>query len=127
MLPAEFDLTDILKKGKNQIAMKVLRWVDASYVEDQDFWRLSGIFRDVYLYQLPKQRIWDFALRTDLKNNYSAADLVIDFSLENTSEQTWKNPTLMVSLLDDQGESIFENRRIKSKSIAASGEKSNTV
>jgi len=63
-LPAEFDITDYLVSGNNLLAMEVYRWSDGSYLEDQDFWRLSGIFRDVYLYSTAPQRLRDVRLRT---------------------------------------------------------------
>ncbi len=58
-LPAEFDITDFVKKGNNKLAVEVYKFSDASYLEDQDFWRLSGIFRDVFLTALPPQGLWD--------------------------------------------------------------------
>ena len=62
--PAEFKITKYLKKGKNSIMVQVLRWSDGTYIEDQDFWRLSGIERDVYLYAQPKLAIRDFFVKT---------------------------------------------------------------
>ena len=64
--PAEFDITRYLKTGENVIAAEVYRWSDGSYLEDQDFWRLSGIFRDVYLWSTPSSHIRDFRVITDL-------------------------------------------------------------
>lgn len=61
--PAEFDLTSFVRFGKNTIAVTVYRWSDASWLEDQDFWRLSGIFRDVFMYTTPKKYIEDFFAR----------------------------------------------------------------
>ena len=68
--PSEFDITPLLVKVNNQIAIQVLRWHDGSYLEDQDFWRLSGLEQDVFLYALPKTSIWDFFLKAGLENNY---------------------------------------------------------
>jgi beta-galactosidase len=65
--PAEFDLTRFLKKGENTIAVEVYRHSDGSYLECQDFWRLSGIFRDVYLTSLPLNGLEDFTIRTSVK------------------------------------------------------------
>ncbi len=64
--PAEFNVSNYLVAGKNNIAVEVYRWSDGSYLEDQDYWRLSGIYRDVYLYAVPKISIWDYFLKTDL-------------------------------------------------------------
>ncbi|MBE0655311.1 MAG: beta-galactosidase, partial [Bacteroidales bacterium] len=68
--PAEFNVTDYLRKGKNNIAVEVYRWSDASYLEDQDFWRLSGMTRDVYLLFREKQHIRDFEVYSGLDENY---------------------------------------------------------
>ena len=75
--PAEFDLTDFVKPGANQIAVEVYRWSDGSYLEDQDMWRMSGIYRGVYLYSTANARIRDFTVRTDLDSNYRDAMLQI--------------------------------------------------
>ncbi|MFC5988910.1 glycoside hydrolase family 2 TIM barrel-domain containing protein [Marinicrinis lubricantis] len=75
--PAEFDLTPYLQEGENKLAVEVYRWCDASWLEDQDFWRLSGIFRDVYLYATPKAHIYDFFAVPHLDENYEHAQLEI--------------------------------------------------
>ena len=62
---AEFNITKYLKKGKNLIAMQVMRWCDGSYLEDQDFWRFTGIAREVYLYARPKMHIEDLTVSQD--------------------------------------------------------------
>ena len=72
-LPDEFDITPYLKSGKNLLAVEVYRWCDGSYLEDQDMFRFSGIYRDVSLIAMPKERIEDFFVRTTLINNYTAA------------------------------------------------------
>ncbi|CDF79791.1 beta-galactosidase (GH2) [Formosa agariphila KMM 3901] len=76
-LPSEFDITKYLKSGENSIAVKVYRWSDGSYLEAQDHWRLSGIEREVYLQAVPKVRLSDFTVRTDLDENYDNALLQI--------------------------------------------------
>ena len=68
--PAEFDLTKYVKPGNNTIAVEVVRWTDASYLECQDFWRLSGIPREVYLYSQPKVRIRDYFAKALLDSDY---------------------------------------------------------
>ncbi|MHA2131305.1 MAG: sugar-binding domain-containing protein, partial [Promethearchaeota archaeon] len=60
MTPAEFNITRFIQKGNNALAVEVYRWSDGSYLEDQDMWRLSGIYRDVYLFSVPKVHIRDF-------------------------------------------------------------------
>ncbi|MBE7473258.1 MAG: beta-galactosidase [Anaerolineae bacterium] len=76
-MPAEFDLTPYLQPGSNTLAVMVIRWSDASYIEDQDYWRLAGIFRDVYLYATPKVHIFDFFARTELTPDFQAATLKV--------------------------------------------------
>ncbi|MEO1653744.1 MAG: sugar-binding domain-containing protein, partial [Bacteroidota bacterium] len=73
MTPAEFDISDYAQTGENLLAVQVIRWSDASYLEDQDFWRLSGIFRDVYLVARPKVQIRDYFFRTELNDTYDQA------------------------------------------------------
>ncbi|TDD94287.1 sugar-binding domain-containing protein [Flavobacterium cellulosilyticum] len=76
-LPSEFDIMKYLKTGENKIAVKVYRWSDGSYLEDQDTWRLSGIEREVFLQAVPKVRLSDFTIRTNLDENYENATLQI--------------------------------------------------
>lgn len=80
-MPAEFELTDHLKSGDNLLAVQVYKWSDGSYLEDQDFWRLSGIFRDVYLLIRPPIFIRDLFIRTPLDAAYQNATLELDLSL----------------------------------------------
>ncbi|TRX60075.1 DUF4981 domain-containing protein [Fulvivirga sp. M361] len=86
--PAEFDLTRYVKKGKNTLAVEVYRWADASYMEDQDFWRLSGIDREVYLYARNKVTLHDFSVEASLSDGYTNGvfKLELDF-LNNTSSR----------------------------------------
>ena len=72
--PAEFDITKYLKAGENLLAVEVYRWCDGSYLEDQDFWRLSGIFRDVTLWSAGPLHVRDLEIRTDLDAAYKDAD-----------------------------------------------------
>ena len=72
---AEFDLTKYVKKGKNLIAMQVMRWCDGSYLEDQDFWRFTGIAREVYLYARPKVHIEDIVVGQDWKDGNGLLDV----------------------------------------------------
>ena len=89
--PAEFDISSYLLVGDNQLAVQVIRWSDGTYLEDQDFWRLSGIERDVRLYASPKKAsLRDFTVRTNLNESYTQATLEVDVLLSNFSRQKSK-------------------------------------
>ncbi len=75
--PAEFRITEVAQPGSNTLVVAVYRYSDGSFLEDQDFWRLSGIYRDVWLTAAPKARIRDFEVRTDLDANYRDATLTV--------------------------------------------------
>lgn len=68
--PAEFDITPFVRQGKNLLAVQVFRWHDGSYMEDQDFWRLSGIERDVYIQAYPRHCLWDYSIQATPVDNY---------------------------------------------------------
>lgn len=76
--PSEFDLTPYIKEGENKLAVSVFKWCGGSWCEDQDFFRFSGIFRDVYLYTIPKVHVRDLKIQTILTENYKKANLVLD-------------------------------------------------
>jgi beta-galactosidase len=79
--PATFNISNYIKQGKNQLSVEVYRWCDGSYLEDQDFWRLSGIFRDVYLQVRPKTYLSDVRIVTDLDEDFIDADLLVELEL----------------------------------------------
>ncbi|EUK18069.1 beta-galactosidase [Commensalibacter papalotli (ex Servin-Garciduenas et al. 2014)] len=82
-LPAEFNLTNYLHAGVNRIAVMVLRWSDGTYLEDQDMWRMSGIFRDVNLHYKPKDYISDFAVTPSLQDHYDYGKLSIEVTVHS--------------------------------------------
>jgi beta-galactosidase len=98
--PATFRLTPYLKAGDNLLAAEVIRWCDGSYLEDQDFWRLSGIFRDVTLWSAPTAGIRDFTVNTALDLAKGNATLVISAELSGTES---KAASIEATLLDPQG------------------------
>ncbi len=106
--PAEFDVTEALRPGENTVAVEVYRWSDGSYLEDQDMWRLSGIYRDVFLYSTADVRISDFAVRTELDPNYRDAELLIKPELTRYGGRDIKGWTVQAQLYDPAGESVFE-------------------
>ena len=101
--PAEFDITDYLKPGENLLAVEVYRWCDGSYLEDQDFWRLSGIFRDVYLLAEPRIHVRDFWAKTDLDDDYRDATLNLNLKLVNQGDQP-QTATVEAVLLESSNE-----------------------
>ena len=82
-LPAEFNITEHAKPGKNTIALQIFRWTDGSYLEAQDFWRISGIERSVYVYAQPKIRIQDFEVVSGLDKAYENGVFELDLDLRN--------------------------------------------
>jgi beta-galactosidase len=115
--PAEFDITPYVKKGKNLLAVEVYRWSDGSYLEDQDFWRLSGIQRTVFLQARPKTYIADFFAKAGLENNYS--DGILDLTVVTASAEGEKKDLLVDVSLYDGGQTIYtEEKEISADSPA---------
>ena len=100
---AEFDLTDFLHKGENTLAVQVFRWSDGSYLECQDMFRMSGIFRDVYLYNVPQLSIRDHYFTTELRNNYQEATLNIALTFGSKGEPQEGKKIVEVSLYHPNG------------------------
>ena len=75
--PSEFELTSYLKEGENKLAVQVFKWTSGSWCEDQDFFRFSGIFRDVYLYSIPDTHVSDIRIKTILNDTYDRGNLEI--------------------------------------------------
>ena len=101
---AEFNITKYLKKGQNLIAMQVMRWCDGSYLEDQDFWRFTGIAREVYLYARPKVHIEDLCVNADLINNYKEGSLSGEIKIAAA-----KGKTVEMLLMDVQGKQVEQS------------------
>ncbi|MCF0208127.1 MAG: beta-galactosidase, partial [Bacteroidaceae bacterium] len=94
MSPAEFDITDFVHKGSNRLAVEVYRWSDGSYLEDQDMWRLSGIYRPVELWERPLVHITDYKVQTSTPKGYAFGErekITAEISLCNTSKKKVKN------------------------------------
>ncbi|MEA2011671.1 MAG: glycoside hydrolase family 2 TIM barrel-domain containing protein [Verrucomicrobiota bacterium] len=84
--PAEFDITEFIVKGKNTLAVEVIRWSDGSFIEDQDHWWMAGIYRDVYLYSTETTFIQDLFVRGDLDDNYENGSLFIEAKIDSLTE-----------------------------------------
>jgi beta-galactosidase len=104
--PAEYNITKYLKPGKNTIAVVVYKYSDGYYLEDQDYWRLAGIFDDVWLYSTPLTHIFDWYATTDLHNAYKDARLDLSVELKNYSSATVKDFKVRATLYDGPGKVI---------------------
>lgn len=113
-LEAEFDITKYVKPGKNLIAFQVFRWCDGSYLEDQDFWRFTGVARDCYLYARNAKQIQDIRVTPDLDNNYQNGSLQIDLNLTG-------NATVELQLTDKK------KNTIATATVKGNGKQSTTI
>lgn len=118
-LPAHFNVTKYLKKGKNRLALKVFRYSDGSYLEGQDYWKYSGIERDVYLYARPQSRVKDFKLTAEMVNAYKDGDLDLDVVLNKPQQ----GQRVEVKLLDAANQVFFS----KDKQISGAADTLFTV
>lgn len=110
--PAEWDITDYLKAGENTLAVEVYRWSDGSYLECQDFWRISGIERDVFLYATPQVRIRDFFVKADLDENYKNGNLSLEIDLKNHTEKLKSGDYVVAyKLLDSHGKLMLSEEQ----------------
>jgi beta-galactosidase len=107
--PVEFEISKYVTTGENVLAVENFRWCDGSYLEDQDFWRMSGIFRDVYLWSPPAVHIRDFEVKTDLDAQYRDATFTVAVSLR-TTDQHPSSVTVEGVLLDPAGRSVAAPR-----------------
>ena len=101
--PSDFDLSKHYKVGKNKLAVMVVKFCSGSWLEDQDFWRFSGIFRDVFLYTVPETHINDIFVHTNLKDNYKNCDFKIELKIKGNI-----NSLIKASLFDDENNKIVE-------------------
>ena len=106
-LPAKFNVTPYLRSGENTLAAKVLRWSDGSYLEDQDMWCMSGIFRDVYLVSTPNIHVRDFFVFTDLDSDYKDADFKARVKIKNHSGKRVEGFGVAINLFDAEGRAVF--------------------
>jgi len=108
MTPAEYNITKMLRPGDNLLAVQVLNWSDGSWLEDQDFWRLSGIYRDVYIYSTPSQHIRDYFATTDLDAQYKDAEFSLKVTVKNYAAATAKNLSVKVTLVNASSLPVLE-------------------
>ncbi len=108
-LPAEFDLTPYIHAGENSLAVRVYRWSDGSFLEDQDMWFLSGIFRDVYLFSTPGVHVRDFWARPELDAQYRDAVLKLRVHLKNYTAMGVAGYQVEASLFDNESQPVGWN------------------
>ena len=107
---SEFDLSPYVQEGENKLAVEVYRWADASWLEDQDFWRLSGIFRDVVLYHTPNIHVKDFKIQTSLDDKYKNAELIVNTEVENIFNVDFIGE-LEIELHNENGEVVLTEEK----------------
>nr|MDO8115487.1 glycoside hydrolase family 2 TIM barrel-domain containing protein [Candidatus Sigynarchaeota archaeon] len=101
MTPAEFNITQHVQTGKNILAVEVYRWSDGSYLEDQDFWRTSGLYREVYLFCTPPVHVRDFFVRTTFDKNYEDATVKVTACVRNYSADPREKLLLQTLFFDN--------------------------
>lgn len=121
-MTAEFEITDYVKEGINTLAVKVIKWSDGSYLEDQDMWWLSGIFRNVYLYSLPKIHLADYEVISGLDDQYLNGKLQLKLKFFNSFKKTISENTYQVKLLDQNSNIVWKSGKEEFQ-IAAEAEK----
>lgn len=115
--PAEFNITRFVHPGNNSLAVEVYRWSDGSYLECQDFWRLSGIFRNVYLLSTPKIHIRDFEVKCDLDSEYQNAVVSITAKVHNSGETAVWSTGIEAHVLSPRDEHRKNGKLIKGRSV----------
>jgi len=118
--PAEFELSEFLRPGSNSIAVEVYRWSDASYLEDQDFWRLSGIFRDVYLWKAGPERVTNFQALADFEHEDGSGVLELGVAFEGAA-------SVRAEVIDPRDGSTLESRELRGEGQAAARMEFDTV
>ncbi len=117
MSPAEFDITDHVRQGTNRLAVEVYRWSDSSYIEDQDMWRLSGIFRPVELWIRPQTNIRDYTVEAVPSEDFSSASLSGSFLVRNMSEKAAKNLSVVMEVTGPDAYGYEETLSVSSESL----------
>lgn len=108
--PAEFDITDYIRKGKNTLACQVHKYSDGSYLEDQDMWRLGGINRSVYLYSTAQTRISDYFAHPDLDSNYKNGVFSLDVKIKNYTSYP-VDQLVDITILDKNNKKVFSQKK----------------
>lgn len=125
MTPAEFRITDQIRLNgaDNLLAVQVINWSDGSYLEDQDYWRLSGIYRDVFLYATPRLHIRDFYVVTDLDDQFKDATLKVSTYLRNLTGRTDLNNQFKITLYDPARKVVFSEKLLATDAVGTDQDK----
>src|SRR5262249_7343051 len=107
-LPAEFNITDYLKRGENTLVVQIYQWSDGAYLEDQDMWRLNGIFRDGYLFSTAGVRLRDVRVTPKLDKHYVNATLGVQIDLRNYTHAGVAGLRVIAELFDDQNKTVVD-------------------
>ncbi len=121
-LPAEFNITEYVKPGENLLAVRVYRWSDGSYLEDQDMWFLSGIFRDVSLFSTPSVHLRDFWAKTLFDEQYRNAQLNVQVQVKNYSGRAVKGLSVEAALFNAKGKPAHGWMQTANLDVKAGGE-----
>lgn len=118
-LPSEFDISPYVRSGSNSIAVRVYQWSDGSYLEDQDQWWLSGIFRDVYLLARPQVHVADFFVQTHCADDASQATLAVRATIANADQERTQTGRVVVELLDAYEQPVWQDNIARAFTIPA--------
>ena len=110
-LPSEFNITSFIKTGENRLAVQVFQFSDGSYLEDQDFWRLSGIQRDVTLIARNKIHVRDFFVKALLDQNYANGIFSLDIEIQNLAKKNIKTYSAAYEILDSNNEKVDSSKK----------------
>lgn len=114
---SEFDISEYLHPGKNQISVEVYRWSDGSWLEDQDMVRMSGIFRSVYLFSTPKVHLRDFRLTTPLSDDFRSGELGVEASVRNYGEPVEGDYTVETQLYDERDRRVWRDPLVQEADV----------
>ena len=110
-LPSEFNITEYLKAGKNKLSLQVFKFTDGSYIEDQDFWRLSGIQRDVMLIARPKAYIRDFFVKAGLDQTYRNGEFGLEVEVRDLRRKQVEGYTISYQVMDESGGDLLSGSK----------------
>ena len=116
-LPSEFDISSYLKEGENLLAVEVYKYCDGSYLEDQDYWRLSGIYRDVFLRAVPKVNLWDVYAQPEINLTDMSAEVNLFTTFTSFSSSKANKHKLRIKLLSPEGKEVFSRDKIAINTI----------